>query len=1068
MSWAGISSDVGIAGTDVDPPRSVNIDGRDDGTADVTLTVTDRGDPDSCGPPGENCSAPESAGHVIRVTVNNVPPTIALSGAANGDEGAVYTLNLGPVTDPGDDTVSQYIVHWGDNTSDVYDSAGEVTHAYPDGPESYVINVDLVDEDGTHTDAGSLTVDVENVAPTVALAGPSAVDEQDTRIYSFSSSDPGDDTFTLVGKSCGVNGILSNVTFDTSAGAGSFECTFPDGFAISTVSVEVADSDGAVSNTDTLGVVVNNVAPDVEAGNGQTASEGSLLELDPSTFSDSGFDFPPAETSEDFTATVDWGDETPTELSGVTETPGDAVVDTTGTVSGSHVYADDGDYTLTVCVTDDDTGTGCDTLLVTLTNVEPTAEAGGPYLVDEGSSLVLSGSASDPGLADVLTFAWDLDNDGEFDDSSEPDPTFDASLLDGPGLHTVVLQVCDDDGACGTSTTTVNVSNVAPSVTVDNFAEAIEEGQLAVNSGIFSDPGDDVVSVTVSIGTVSQVGSQTGTWSWQFDDADGPNDGQSVVVTATDSDGDFTSATFDLVVDNVAPTATLDAPTAVDEGDPINLSLSDPFDPSSDDTAAGFSYGFDCGDGGGFGAFGSSSSTSCPTTDNGTLTVRGKIQDKDGGTSEFTTTVATNNVAPTATFEAPIEVNQGGVIRLSLVNSFDPSSADTAAGFSYAFDCGDGAGFGAFGASTSINCPATDDGLRTVRGKIQDKDGGTSEYAAAVFVNPILPLLEILESKADAIEGKLDSLEGKADGLQDSIDDFSGTVGGLGRKADALEGKADSIEAKADSIEAKADAIEVKLDSIEAKADSINAKADSIEAKAVNIKAKTDSIEAKADSIEAKIDSLKAKADSLEAKADAIEAKGDALEGKADTIQDSVDEVAGGIDAVEAKADSIEAKADALEAKIDEHIARSNEISENFTSLVENVVAMERVHVQVIQLNGGGNDDNSSDDKGKSVRFLLYTAEGGTPVDVALVSVMVSDGKAPVSFQDVTGSATSSSGGTGKIVVNIELPKNQKKAKIFKFNVEHDHGIDPIIGPVVHVGSSTAHTSNSKNLGTGQ
>src|SRR5207237_5494005 len=114
----------------------------------------------------------------LPANVNNVPPTIAVSGATNVDEGSPYTLNLGAVTDPGQDTVSSYVVHWGDGHTNTYSSNGDVTHTYADGPNDYPITVDLVDEDGTFLDrANAFSVHVKNVAPTIAISGNASVDE---------------------------------------------------------------------------------------------------------------------------------------------------------------------------------------------------------------------------------------------------------------------------------------------------------------------------------------------------------------------------------------------------------------------------------------------------------------------------------------------------------------------------------------------------------------------------------------------------------------------------------------------------------------------------------------------------------------------------------------------------------------------------------------------------------------------------------------------------------------------------------------------------------------------------
>ena len=51
-------------------------------------------------------------------------------------------------------------------------------------------------------------------------------------------------------------------------------------------------------------------------------------------------------------------------------------------------------------------------------NAPPTVDAGGPYSVNEGSSVTLSASGSDPN-GDSLAYAWDLDNNGSFETSGQ-------------------------------------------------------------------------------------------------------------------------------------------------------------------------------------------------------------------------------------------------------------------------------------------------------------------------------------------------------------------------------------------------------------------------------------------------------------------------------------------------------------------------------------------------------------------------------------------------------------------------------------------------------------------------
>jgi hypothetical protein len=228
------------------------------------------------------------------------------------------------------------------------------------------------------------------------------------------------------------------------------------------------------------------------------------------------------------------------------------------------------------------------------------------------------------------------------------------------------------------------------------------------------------------------------------------NGGRTVKARVRDKDGGTTEYSASVTIQNIAPTATLTASSPVSEGAAIAVALTGTSDPSPADAADGFMYAFDCGDGGGFGAYSPSSSASCATTDNGNRNVKGRVRDKDGGVNSYAATVDITNIAPTATLSAPNSVNEGSAISVSLAGASDPASADMTAGFTYAFDCGDGSGFGVFGGSSSASCATSDDGTRTVKGSIRDKDGGVSEYNVDVSILNVAPQVRQLSISVPA------------------------------------------------------------------------------------------------------------------------------------------------------------------------------------------------------------------------------------------------------------------------------------------------------------------------------
>jgi hypothetical protein len=153
-------------------------------------------------------------------------------------------------------------------------------------------------------------------------------------------------------------------------------------------------------------------------------------------------------------------------------------------------------------------------------NAPPTVDAGGPYTVAEGSSVTVSATVSDVD-GDSLSYAWDLDNDGNFETSGQS-VSFSAASLDGPSSHTIKVQVSDGKHTV-IDEATVNVTNVAPtvgSITVTPNPVLVN-GTVNTNAG-FTDPGTP--------------DTHTALWSW------GDSNSSAGVVTETNGSGSVTGS----------------------------------------------------------------------------------------------------------------------------------------------------------------------------------------------------------------------------------------------------------------------------------------------------------------------------------------------------------------------------------------------------------------------------------------------------------------------------------------------------------------------------------------------
>ncbi len=273
-----------------------------------------------------------------------------------------------------------------------------------------------------------------NTAPVVSAGNDATINEGDTFTQNGSFVDPDADSWAATvdyGDGSGVQSLaLVGKNFSLSH-------LYADN---GTYNVTVTVNDGTTTGSDVVVVTVNNVAPIVSAGGDETINEGD-------TFTRNGsFTDPGADT---WNATVDYGDGSGTQ----------ALALVGKTFALSHTYADNGVYTVTVTVTDDDSGVGTDGVQVTVLNVAPvigTITAPLAPVAVGTNNVTVSWDFDDPG-ADSWTCSIEWDTGAGFTSFPSVAKTCSATTTLTPGLYTVTVKVTDDDGGEDSETLTTYI-----------------------------------------------------------------------------------------------------------------------------------------------------------------------------------------------------------------------------------------------------------------------------------------------------------------------------------------------------------------------------------------------------------------------------------------------------------------------------------------------------------------------------------------------------------------------------------------------------------------------------------
>jgi PKD repeat protein len=503
------------------------------------------------------------ASQTVNFTVNLAP--VASDDSATVSQAAAVPISvlLNDSDDVAFDPTTVVAGQGSKGTTSVHPTSGVVTYTHDGvstGVDTFTYTVD--DTNGATSNDATVTVTILNAAPVItAITGDLGADEGASFAYSATASDPGPlDPLTF---EWDLDGDGQYDDFSETPGTGTQSSggstSLPDEGAYA-LGVRVSDGFGGVA-TDGFTVTVQNVDPSLDALTGDLGvDEGESFAFS-ATASDAGASDP---------LTFEWDLDGDGQYDDLSETPG------TGTQSsgGSTSFGDEGAVLMGVRVSDGDGGEATGSFTVSVSNAAPTLDGlTGDLTVDEGESFAYSATASDAGTSDPLTFEWDLDGDGLYDDFSETPGTGTQSsggttAFSAESVFTLGVRVSDGDGGQVTGSFDVTVQNGDPWILTMAKDLSTGSGTPFRYWAIARDPGsNDVLTFEWDLDGDGQYDDFTETPAATMTDP--LSDGTTSLATpgvyvlgvrVSDGEGGATTGSFEVTVTDAAMVPALSAP----------------------------------------------------------------------------------------------------------------------------------------------------------------------------------------------------------------------------------------------------------------------------------------------------------------------------------------------------------------------------------------------------------------------------------------------------------------------------------------------------------------------------